>query len=195
MMMKKELEFAKDTSFDTAKGLYLLAKMLLVCIRLALKNKPKMKTATILNTSPSKFHIKMAKISTKTLSLYLKKILFKKACEMIKDESIIASPIKASNKAASLKLPFCETTCTGSIKLNTAKVGQIKKRLNSSPENLNFSTLCPSSFFSSSKLLFIDIKKLTKAQRAKSMAQRSMIGLVFSLNKKAASSGPSIKEA
>lgn len=180
MMMKNELEFAKDTSFETAKGLYLLAKMLLICMRLALKNKPKMKTATILNTSPSKFHIKMAKISTKTLSLYLKKILFKKACEMIKDESIIASPIKASNKATSLKLPFCETTCTGSIKLNAAKVGQIKKKLNSSSENLNFSALCPSSFFSSSKLLLIDIKKLTKAQRAKSMAQRSMISLAFS---------------
>lgn len=52
MIMKNELEFAKDTSFETAKELYLLAKMLLICMRLALKNKPKIKTAKILNTSP-----------------------------------------------------------------------------------------------------------------------------------------------
>lgn len=168
MMMKKELEFAKDTSFDTAKGLYLLAKMLLICMRLALKNKPKIKTAKILNKSPSKFHIKIAKISSITSSLYLKKTLFKKVCDTIKAESIIPSPITASNKATSLKLPFCETTCTGSIKLNTAKVGQIKKKLNSSSENFNFSALCHYSFLPSSlKLLLIDIKNLQRHKEQK----------------------------
>ena len=84
MMMKKELEFASDTSLATEVELYFLAKILLICIRLALKNKPNKKTANILKNKPSKFQINMAKKRKSASNLYLKRSLFKNTCETIR---------------------------------------------------------------------------------------------------------------